>query len=104
KGADTDASEVEIEGQRWGNRRVNRGEYQTVFGPVTVERSVYQQSGRGRVAIPLDLRLGIVEGMYTPCMARIATRAVALMPEEEAAGFLDEVGAATLSNSTLGRP
>jgi len=103
KRADTQASEVEIEGQRWGNRRVNRGEYQTVFGPVTVERSVYQQSGRGRVAVPMDLRLGIVEGMYTPCMARIATRAIALMPEEEAAGFLDEVGAATLSNSTLGR-
>lgn len=103
KRADTDSSEVEIEGQRWGNRRVHPGEYQTLFGAVTVERSVYQQSGRGRVAIPMDLRLGIVEGMYTPRMARIATRAIALMPEEEAAGFLGEVGTATLSNSTLGR-
>jgi len=68
-----------------------------------VERSVYQQSGLGRVAIPMDLRLGIVEGMYTPRMARIATPALALMPEEEAAGLRDEVGTATLSNSTLGR-
>lgn len=101
--ADTDAPEVEIGRERWGNRRVHKGEYQTVFGSVTMDRSVYQQSGRGRVAIPMDLRLGIVEGMYTPRMARIATRAIALMPEEEAAQFLTEVGTATLSNSTLGR-
>jgi len=103
KRADTDAPEVEIAGQRWGNRRVQKGEYQTLFGLVTIERSVYQQSGRGRVAIPMDLRLGIVEGMYTPRMARIATRAIALMPEEEAAEFLAEVGTATLSNATIGR-
>jgi len=64
---------------------------------------VCQQSGLGRVAIPMDLRLGIVEAMYTPRMARIATPALALMPEEEAAGLRDEVGTATLSNSTLGR-
>ncbi len=32
KRADTDSSEVAIEGQRWGNRRVHRGEYQTIFG------------------------------------------------------------------------
>jgi hypothetical protein len=103
KRADTDASEVEIEGKRWGNRRAHKGEYETVFGSVTIERSVYQQSGRGRVAIPMDMRLGIVEGMYTPRMARIATRAIALMPNEEAAQFLLEVGTATLSHATLGR-
>jgi hypothetical protein len=103
KRADTDAPEVDIDGRRWGNRRLHPGEYHTVFGSVTVERSVFQQSGRGRVAIPMDLRLGIVEGKYTPRMARIATRAIALMPEEEAAQFLAEVGTATLSNSTLGR-
>lgn len=103
KRADSDAPEVDIDGKRWGNRRIHPGEYQTVFGSVTVERSVYQQSGRGRVAVPMDLRLGIVEGMYSPRMARIATRAIALMPEQEAANFLAEVGTAKLSNSTLGR-
>jgi hypothetical protein len=101
--ADSDTPEVDIDGQRWGNRRSHPGDYQTVFGPVTIERGVYQQSGRGRVAIPMDLRLGIVEGMYTPRMARIATRAIALMPEQDAADFLTEVGTAMLSNSTLGR-
>jgi hypothetical protein len=36
-------------------------------------------------------------------MGRIATRAIALMPEEDAAQFLAEVGTAELSHSTLGR-
>lgn len=103
KRADAQGSEVEINGERWGNRRVTPHEYETVFGTVTVVRSVYQQSGRGRVAVPLDLRLGMVEGTYTPRLARIATRALASMPEHEAADLLGEVGVAKLSNSTVGR-
>jgi len=41
--------------------------------------------------VPLELRLGIVEGAYTPRVARILTKAVALMPEAEAEdlGLLD---------------
>jgi hypothetical protein len=101
--ADSGAPEVDIQGERWGNRRIHEVEYQTVFGAVKVQRSVYQQSGRGRVAVPMDLRLGIVEGAYTPRLARIATRALAGMPEQEAAGLLREVGTATLSAPTLGR-
>src|SRR5687768_10725992 len=50
---DTDAPEVEINGEHWGNRRVVKAEYQTVFGPVEVERSIYQRAGRGRVAVPM---------------------------------------------------
>ncbi len=103
KRADTEASEVEINGERWGNRRVTAHDYESIFGGVSVERSTYQQSGRGRVSVPLDLRLGIVEGTYTPRVARIATRALASMPEHEAAELLAEVGTATLSNSTIGR-
>jgi hypothetical protein len=103
KRADTEAPEVKIDGQPWGNRRVQRGEYHTAFGVVALERSVYQQAGRGRVAIPLELRLGIVEGRYTPKMARILTRGIAVMTEEEAADFLDEVGTARASSSTFSR-
>jgi len=101
--ADADASEVKINGEHWGNRRDTPHDYETVFGTVPLTRAVYQQSGRGRVAVPLDLRLGMVEGTYTPRMARIATKALASMPEHEAADLLGEVGVATLSNSTIGR-
>jgi hypothetical protein len=101
--ADTDAPEVVIDGQRWGNRRVTTGTYQSIFGMFELERSTYQQSGRGRVAVPMDLRLGIVEGAYTPKLARVLTRACAVMTDEEAAGLLSEVGLATVSSSTVNR-
>jgi hypothetical protein len=101
--ADTEAPEVEIDGERWGNRQVTRGEYHTTFGVVVQERSTYQRGGRGRVAIPLDLRLGIMEGRYTPKMGRIMTRAIATMPEQEAAEFLAELGTAQVSSATLSR-
>lgn len=64
--ADTRAPEVTIDGENRGNRRVAPATYSTVFGEVEVERSAYQRSGRGRVAVPLELRLGIVEGAYIP--------------------------------------
>jgi hypothetical protein len=103
KRADASASEVVIDGVEWGNRRVTPGTYETVFGGVEIERATYQRSGRGRVAIPLELRLGIVEGAYTPRVARILTKAVALMPEWDAEDLLHEVGVAKVSKSTLHR-
>jgi hypothetical protein len=103
KQADTDAPEITVNGARWGNRRIQRGEYQTVFGVVALDRSVYQQSGRGPIAVPLELRLGIVERRYTPKMARILTRAIAITTEHEAADFLSELGTAVVSSSTLSR-
>jgi hypothetical protein len=79
------------------------GEYETVFGAVPLNRSVYQRGGRGRVAVPLELRLGIVEGRYTPKMARVMTRAGAVTTEQEGAEFLAELGTARVSSSTLSR-
>lgn len=103
KEMDTDAPEVEINGEHWGNRRIVKAEYQTVFGPVEVERSIYQRAGRGRVAVPMDLRLGIVERSYTPRMARILSLAAAMMTDEDAERFLSEVGTAAVSKSTIHR-
>jgi hypothetical protein len=101
--ADISQPEITIAGARWGNRRVTRATYATVFGDVDMDRSTYQQGGRGRVAVPLELQLGIVEGAYTPRVARILTKAVALMPDAEAADLLAEVGVAKVSKSTLHR-
>jgi hypothetical protein len=101
--ADASAPEVTIDGEDWGNRRATRATYTTVFGDIEMERGTYQRSGRGRVAVPLELRLGIVEGAYTPRVARILTKAVALMPEAEAEDLLDEMGVAKVSKSTLHR-
>ena len=77
--------------------------YATIFGEVRVERSTYQRSGRGRVLAPAEVRLGIVEGAYTPMAARIVTRAVASMPSGEAEALLSEVGVCMVSRSTIDR-
>ena len=101
--ADTASAEVTIDGVRWGYRRVQSGTYETTFGEVVQPRSTYQRAGRGRVSIPMELRLGIVEGRYTPLVARIANRSLASMPTGEAEQLPQEIGVCRLSRSTLHR-
>ena len=101
--ADTKEPEVTINGAMHGNRRAGRETYHTTFGAIEVERGTYQHSGRGRVAVPMELRLGMVEGTYTPKLARLLSHATARMTNEEAHTFLDEVGLAKVSISTLHR-
>ncbi len=102
KGADTTSPEITVDGEAWGNRRVSRGAYQTTFGRIDVERSIYQRGGQGRVTVPIELRLGIMEG-YTPKLARILTRGIAVMTDVDAEGFLREVGIKNVSSATLNR-
>ncbi len=101
--ADTTSPEVVVDGARWGYRRVQSSTYETTFGDVLQPRSTYQQAGRGRVSVPMELRLGIVEGRYTPLVARIANRSFASMPSNEAEQLLQEIGVCKLSRSTLHR-
>ena len=101
--ANTTSSEVTVYGDTWGYQRVTNGTYDTTFGEVSLLRSTYQMSGRGRALIPLDLRLGIVEGRYTPRVARIANRSLASMTTEEGEALLKEIGVCMLSRSTLHR-
>jgi hypothetical protein len=101
--ADTTSSEVTVSGERWGFRRIQNGSYETSFGEVSLPRSTYQKSGRGRVLIPVDRRLGMVEGRYTPLVARIANRSLASMPTAEGEALLKEIGVCMLSRSTLHR-
>lgn len=101
--ADTKVPVIEYQGKQWGNRRETPGTYTSSFGDSEVMRSTYQQGGGGKVVVPLDLRLGIVERRYTPQVARLLSRATALMPSEEAEGWLQEAGVAMVSRSTLDR-
>jgi hypothetical protein len=101
--ADTRVPIIEVDGERWGNRRESRYEYTSSFGDVEVVRSIYSRAGGGRVVVPLDRRLGIVERRYTPQLARVMTHAVAVMTSSEAEQFLLEAGVAMVSRSTLHR-
>jgi hypothetical protein len=99
--ANTTSSEVTACGDPWGFQRVYMGTYETTFGEVSVARSTYQQKGKGRALIPLDLRLGIVAGRYTPLVSRIASRALGSMSTNEGEALLKEIGVCVLSRPTL---
>lgn len=101
--ANTTTSEVTVYGETWGFQRVYVGTYETTFGEVSVARSTYQKKGKGRALVPLDLRLGMVEGRYTPLVSRIASRALGSMPTNEGEALLKEIGVCVLSRSTLHR-
>lgn len=101
--ADAHSPTVRINGEQWGNRRRSKGTYTTIFGDVDLERSTYQRKGRGRLAVPLELRLGLVERRYTPRVGRIIGHSTGVMTAADAARFLKEVGVAQLSSSTIHR-
>lgn len=101
--ADAYSPTVEVNGEQWGNQRRKNGTYTTIFGDIELERSTYQRVGRGRIAVPLELRLGIIERRYTPRMARIIGHSTAVMTAEDAAGFLKQLGVAEVSSSTIHR-
>jgi hypothetical protein len=75
---DVDLPTVTIEGEVY--RQVVRCEesYTSAAGPVRVMRSLYRRGGEGeRTVCPLELRVGIVEGRWTPLAARQAAFVVA---------------------------
>ena len=74
RAADIDVEAVKIEGTTY--RRVLRAEeeYLTAAGPVRVMRSLYKDhtDEGARAIVPLELRIGILEGFWTPLAAQLA--------------------------------
>jgi hypothetical protein len=101
--ADETAPEVTVNGGAWGNRQVTPGTYTVKYGTFTIDRSGYQQSGRGRAMFPVDMRLGVVEGRYSVGMARVMAHTIAEMPAEHGEAYLKELGLGVVSSSTLTR-
>lgn len=101
--ADTELPEVSINGVSHGTRRVTPGTYYSTFGAVEFERSTYRAAGTGPIAVPMELRLGLVEGHYSPRLATVMAMATATLPREEAEALLETVGVARVSVSTLHR-
>jgi hypothetical protein len=88
------------------HRRVLRSEqtYLTAAGPVCVTRTLYSTRQEGERAVcPLDLRAGIVEGLWTPLAAKQASWAVAHLTPQEAADLFAQVGNMRPSKSSLDR-
>jgi len=103
--ADINAEAVVVDGATY--RRVLRCEevYFTAAGPVRIERTLYKDrtDEGGRAIAPMDLRLGIVEGRWTPLAAQQATWVVAHMTPQAAEDLFHRIGNMTPSKSSLDR-
>lgn len=101
---DVDVEEVEVAGTVYRQALASTETYLSSAGPVTVERHLYRPAGRSTKSIcPLELRAGIVRGLFTPRAARQGAFAMAHLTPREAAGLFVELGGMTPSRSTLDR-
>src|SRR5213594_4988846 len=106
---DMDVPAVTIGGVRY--TRVGRCEapYHTMAGSVSVERSLYRQSGKrggqpgGRVVDPVSLRAGVVEDGWLPRAARAMAHAVQQGPSREAEASAREFGRLPYSRASFER-
>ena len=103
--ADVDAEAIVMDGVTY--RRVVRCEdtYFTGAGPVHIERTLYKDrtDETGRALCPMDLRLGILEGRWTPLAAQQATWVVAQMTPQLAEELFARLGNMSPSKSSLDR-
>lgn len=101
---DVDVPTIEVEGKRY--QRVLRCEqtYVSAAGPVRVERTLYaRRQEEERAVCPLELRAGMVEGLWTPLAAKQAMWVVAHLTPQEGEELFALLGGMTPSKSSLDR-
>ncbi len=103
--ADIDAEAIVVDGTTY--RRVLRcfGTYFTAAGSVRLERTLFKDrtDEAGQSISALDLRLGIVEGRWTPVAAQQVAWVVSQMTPEQAEELFARIGNMTPSKSSLDR-
>ncbi len=103
---DVDVSGIVIGEDRYRRREAKTtGHYMTLAGPIEVERTTYRARGGhgGETVAALDLRLGLIDGHWTPVAAQVGSAFMASVPSSEAALLLEAAGSMTPSASHLDR-
>jgi hypothetical protein len=103
--ADLNVPAIVIEGQVY--KQVLRAEesYQTASGEVRVMRSLYKdRTDKGaRAVVPMEYRLGLIEGRWTPLAAQEAAWVVAQMTPKLGEELFERFGNMAPSKSSLDR-
>jgi hypothetical protein len=97
------APEVEVDGQTYRRTHEFPKEYCGLAGKFEISRALYVPRDGGKAICPLELRVGMVEGVWTPLAARVMSMAVAASTPREAARLFEEVGGMKPSESSLDR-
>ena len=103
---DVDVHGIVVDGVRFKRRKERTpGEYMTLAGTIYVERTSCRERGGhgGRTVVPLELRLGLVDGQWTLAAAEAACAFMASVPSKEAASLLRAAGSMRPSSSNLDR-
>jgi len=103
--ADVDAEAIEVNGAVYRKSVRSSGEYFTAAGPVRVERTLYRDrtTDSPLSLSAMELRLGVVEGRWTPHAASLATWVVSQMTPGTSEELFKRMGNMTPSKSTLDR-
>ena len=97
------SAEIEQDGAVLRRRPASRKTITTLLGPVSFERSRYRTRGSGPSHVPVDERLGLIDGHLTRPAARISVLLMSQCPARDAHEILAEIGAFSPSVSTLQR-
>jgi hypothetical protein len=101
---DVDAEQVEVGGVSYRQTLISSERYLSAAGLITVERHLYRPSGRGSKSIcPLELRVGVIRGYWTPRAARQAAFAMAHLTPGNSEALFDELGGMQPSRASLDR-
>jgi hypothetical protein len=101
---DVTADEVTVDDVAYHRSLESTETYVSAAGPVTVTRHLYRPAGRGTKSIcPLELRAGIVGGLWTPRAARQGAFVMAHLTPREGEALFTELGGMAPSASTLDR-
>lgn len=105
KDADVDLPAICINGRVYRNAGSAPGDYFTVAGKATVMRTVYRDRTRQdeRAVSAMELKTGIIGGLWTPLAAQQAAWIVAQLTPGKAEELLKRVGNMAPSKSSLDR-
>lgn len=101
---DVAVEQIEVAGVRYHPVWEDTETYLTAAGEVQVQRHLYRPAGHNAKSIcPLELRVGIVDGYWTPRAARQGAFVMAQLTPGDAEALFGELEAMTPSRSSLDR-
>jgi hypothetical protein len=101
---DVNAQEIEVEQIQYRCALTSPETYLTTAGPVTIQRSLYRPVGVQAATIcPLEMRVGILAGYWTPRAARQAAFVMAHLPSGDSEDLFAELGGMHPSRPSLDR-
>jgi len=101
---DVEADAVIVDGKTWRKCLEQQPKtYLSASGPLTVARTLYRPADGGKCICPLELRAGIIGGLYTPVLARQVAYLMGHMTSEETSQVFTERGISGPSSSSCDR-